>query len=164
MLREELDQQSIRNELEAGIDQLQQAGAGVMVIACNTLYGFLGQVDEQVISLPQLVTAQVASALVLCTSRARQMQVYPAQWDYLMPADQCRLDCAIDELLKGREPIEILQQIIAEQPSPTIVLGCSELSLIVSKLQVAGKRLIDPIELAVERLLEISFEARRKVA
>jgi aspartate racemase len=157
MLEGAVNAAQIREQLRDALEELRRGGAAVMAIACNTLYGFLDAPIGQLISLPQLAIQAAASPLVLCTTTSRQMGVYPAEWTYLDPSAQKQLDGAITQLLQGADADGLIREILDHQEATTVVLGCTELSLIANQLGAPRRYLIDPIDLAVEQLLAISF-------
>jgi aspartate/glutamate racemase len=67
----------------------------------------------------------------------------------------------IDQILKGCDQaaiVEHLLQIIEAHPAATIILGCTELSLFTNRLSSCVKRIIDPLDIAANKILEISFK------
>lgn len=65
----------------------------------------------------------------------------------------------IDDILKGEEENTFLDlvKIIESRPETEIVLGCTELSLFYNRLAVSNKRIIDPLEIITNKILEKSY-------
>ena len=167
MLSVEIDPVQVKKELKDCLDTLKKNGAQVCVIACNTLHAFLGEENEGLILLPDILTQEFKdrSPLVLCTTTSMRYALHKA-CSYPNPSDQARVDAIIDEILKGEEEnliVPRLTDFIEEQKENTIVLGCTELSLFASQLKVPGKTVIDLVELAAQKIVDESFSARRSI-
>jgi aspartate racemase len=168
MLSVEIDPAQVKRELKDCLDTLKKNGAEVCAIACNTLHAFLDEENEGLILLPDILAAEIkgASPLVLCTSTSTRYGLHKQSFSclYPNPSDQARVDAIIDEILKGEDETFIvpkLTDLIEEQKENTIVLGCTELSLFASQLKVPGKTMIDPVEIAAQKIVDESFSARR---
>ncbi len=168
MLSVEIDPVQVKRELKDCLDTLKKNGAGVCAIACNTLHAFLGEENEGLILLPAILAAEIkgTTPLVLCTSTSRRYSLHQQSFScfYPNPSDQARMDAIIEEILKGADETLIvprLMNFIEEQKEDTIVLGCTELSLFASQLNVPGKTVIDLVSLAAQKIVDESFSARR---
>ena len=85
--------------------------------------------------------------------------------NYPTPAIQTQVDAIIDRILQGAENVSIVKdllQVIEGVTAPTIVLGCTELSLFMKELSASTKRIVDPLEIMARKLLEKSFTNRSK--
>ncbi len=170
MLTTEIDSEVLRSELNLSLNQLRAQGAKVLAIACNTLHNFLDpdQDCEDLINLPRLLGQQLRLEeipLVLCTTTSRENNVHKNffQCSYPEPSVQLKVDKIIDRILQGAEPGPIVVDLLAlikQECTSTIILGCTELSLFVEELMVSSKKVIDPLEMLAQKLLEKSFEKR----
>lgn len=170
MLSGNIDVEKVREELKGSLCELRQNGASVLGIACNTLHAFLDEDDQQddLIHLLQEVAEKVDREipLVLCTSTSVRFSLHKRFFtcNYLDPQRQRQLDEVIQWILEGREETAVLQrliEIINGVQATTIVLGCTEISLFKNPLALLGKRVIDPLDVLAETILEKSFQKRR---
>lgn len=163
MLSSSVDSAQMRKELDSCLTQLRGSGAEALAIACNTLHLFLEEDkwSKNLVHLPKEVAKQLGGQipLVLCTSTSANAklhyQFFPCR--YPSAAAQQQTDQAIDWILKG-EPDErvmaILSAVLAkEESASTVILGCTELSLLKNPLTRLGKKIIDPLEIAAETIL-----------
>lgn len=167
MLSSDLDAVRIRGELREGLDQLRGSGASVLAIACNTLHAFLTEEDQldDLVHFPREVGAAISSLeipLVLCTSSSVRFKLHQRFFpcSYPDPSLQEEVDSLIDLILKdGKQAlaIKILERVVESQPASTVVLGCTELSIIAPLLSKRGKTIIDPLEIVANKILERSF-------
>lgn len=169
MLTFERNETQLKKELNQCINLLCQLGAEVLAIACNTLHNFLDQDHEALIQLPRVMEKELfveEIPLVLCTSTSRNYNMHRKFFMCQYPEDiiQEKLDGIIDRILRGSETLAIvndLLEIIEEEASSVVVLGCTELSLFAKELSVRSKKIIiDPLDVLAEKLLERSFENR----
>lgn len=167
MLKKVCDFRKIRQELQGCLEQLRRNGAAVIAIACNTLHTFLEHEAEasDLIHLPRTLAAEIpenAIPLILCTSTAARAGLHQNYFPcvYPDPATQAAIDEWIDSTLKGadrKRQLKALKQLIEQQKEETIILGCTELSLFFSELSQTQKRILDPLEISANKVLELSF-------
>ncbi|MBI5273937.1 MAG: aspartate/glutamate racemase family protein [Chlamydiales bacterium] len=171
MLSPAIDAKQIQNELRECLDILDNNGAGIMAIACNTLHAFLDNEETryELILLPQLVIEELQSddvPTVLCSSTSRKTDLHRRFFPCIYPdlQTQVTIDDLIDDILKGNEEhvIEKLLKVIERIPSTTIILGCTELSLFSKDLSSCNKRIIDPLDLLAIKILKKSFQNNRR--
>lgn len=167
MLEKKIDKVHLRQELASCLKRLRDNGATILAIACNTLHVFLEENEPlfDLIHLPILIKEAINSReipLVLCTSTSSKFELHKKFFPCAYPdlKTQAQVDAIINETLKGSNLqfcSEELKKIIEKQNSKTIVLGCTELSLFTPFLFVSNKQIIDPVELAVKKILSLSF-------
>lgn len=167
MLCPGMDADRLKKELSDCLRQLRQNGASILAIACNTLHAFLDEKDDldDLIHLPRSVAEEVAlldPPLVLCTSTSAQFGLHRRFFPCYYPDLQLQkeVDEIIDQILKGTdrsESLDQLKRLIQKQSAKTVVLGCTELSLFSPHLSILGKVIIDPLEVAVGKILQKSF-------
>jgi aspartate racemase len=159
MLIPPVKEEQVRRELKGCLEQLSLNGAEVCAIACNTLHAFLDNEDKgrELIELPQIVIEHVyeEKPLVLCSSTSAQKQIYNSA--YPDKRRQEEVDRIIDETLQGKSALQRLRSLIDGLQEKYLILGCTELSLYYADLQFANKVILDPLEMAASKLLEISF-------
>lgn len=167
MLTAEFDAAQIQNELRFCLDQLRKNEASILAIACNTLHAFLDENEDlaDLVHLPRLLAAEIPifdPPLVLCTSTSVRFGLHKRFFPCLYPdvETQQEVDRLIDQILRGANQQTILIElikVIQAQNAGTIVLGCTELSLLAKRLPSGNKRVIDPLELMAENILKQSF-------
>lgn len=167
MLTPEMDVEQLKKELRECLNQLRNNGADVLAIACNTLHAFLDQWEDQkdLVHLPNSLVNIIPPAeipLVLCTTTSVKFGLHKQYFrcDYPNPEMQRSIDTIIDRVLRGSDEEIIVQDlldVLQNHTSKTIILGCTELSLFAPRLQNLNKTIIDPLEVAANELLRISF-------
>lgn len=139
MLTPKMDATLLRTELRECLNQLRNNGAAVLAIACNTLHAFLEKEDEiDLVHLPKVLTGEIPPGeipLVLCTSTSVRFGVhsrfFPCQYPDFQT--QVQVDRLIDRILGGADTHLItkeLSTILESLNTTTVVLGCTELSLL----------------------------------
>jgi aspartate racemase len=167
MLSCEFNAAIVQQELREALQFLRQNGAEVLSIACNTLHAFLEGEMPGLISLPRELAREIPPGkppLVLCTSTSVKFALHKRFFPCIYPAAdvQREIDAIIDGILKGgnqKALVRKLINIIKAQAEETIILGCTELSLLAPRLMQCKKTIIDPLEIAAEKIVKISFEA-----
>lgn len=167
MLRSERDVNKLQSQLGGCLGQLRSNGASILTIACNTLHAFLDEDEElsDLIHLPRTVGEEVSHLdppLVLCTSTSVQFGLHRKFFPCSYPdaLTQREVDLLIDQTLKGIDRLivlERLERLLRTQTAATIILGCTELSLYSASLTVPNKRILDPLELMANKVLQTSF-------
>lgn len=170
MLTSGKDDVVLKAELSLSLNQLRAQGAEVLAIACNTLHNFLDaeQDREDLINLPRMLGEELCSEekpLVLCTTTSRENSMHKKFFDCCYPdsSTQIKVDEIIDRILQGAEPLPIeadILTLIEQSAASTVVLGCTELSLLSKKLASSSKKVIDPLDLLAQKILEKSFKSR----
>lgn len=156
MLSASKEREKVQRELYLCLDELQKNGAEIIAIACNTLHAFLSDKPENLIRLPEIAVDE--SALLLGSSTSAEARLFPCR----VPdrETQCELDEIIVQILKGQEKQAAvrLSSLIQRTKESTIVLGCTEFSLIRERLKCPGKTLIDPLEIAALNIINRSYQ------
>lgn len=168
MLSPARNERQISDELQDCINALKTAGAEVICIACNTLHAYLVN-QTGIVNLIQIIQSEIQrlnimELTVLCTSTAKQHGVHRQYFNcrYLDDTDQLKTDRIIDRILANsydNAAINELNSLIDRYSNSAMVLGCTELSQVVSKLQVEGKIIIDPLLLAAKKIISIAFKS-----
>lgn len=166
MLTSARDNTLLKAELSLCMNQLRAQGAEVLAIACNTLHNFLDedQLRGDLILLPEILKEKFGSSdvpLVLCTSTSRKNNLHRKYFACSYPDVfvQKQVDEIIDRILQGdRSTAKDLLKLIERETSSTVILGCTELSLIATELSESSKIVIDPLEILALNILENSFK------
>jgi aspartate racemase len=161
MLGPESNDRQISQELSQSLAQLRSNGASVLAIACNTLHAFLEEEPSDLINLPRMLCTLTTEPLILCTSTSARFGLHKRYLPcrYPAPPTQSKVDYLIDHVLAGQSKEKIssdLTTLINEQKEQTVVLGCTELSLLSPRLSPT-KKIIDPLELLAQKLITTSF-------
>lgn len=169
MLEPNISVKQVQEELKNALNELRGMGAAVLAIACNTLHSFLAEneEDERLIHLPKVLARNLSHLdrslpLVLCTSTSVRFNLHRRFFPCLYPDPpfQRELDQMIARILKGEERkaiAEQLKEMIRMQGVNTVVLGCTELSLISHQLNGLSQKIIDPLTLVAKEILTVSF-------
>jgi aspartate racemase len=167
MLSAEMDAAKVQKELSECLNDLRESGSAVLAIACNTLHAFLDDKENQadLVHFAQALAEEIPpkeKPLVLCTSTSARFGLHRKFFPCCYPDSQTQeqIDALIEEILKGAEETAIAQQllkILQAQPETTMILGCTELSLLTDQLSSCIKRIIDPLEIVAKKILEKSF-------
>jgi aspartate racemase len=152
------------------LNQLRAQGAEVLAIACNTLHNFLDpdQDREDLIHLPRMLREELGSEempLVFCTTTCSENHVHRVYFEccYPEPSVQLKVDEIIDRILQGAESLQIVADLLAlieQSNASTVILGCTELSLFAKELVGSSKKIIDPLEILAQKIIETSFKNR----
>jgi len=159
--------QQVQKQLSEALGNLRSNGAEVISIACNTLHAFLPKDEDlsDLIHLPKVIANAIPKTeipLVLCTTTSVNFALHKQFFPCVYPSEQIQkeVDKIINRVLKG-DPMEEtsrdLLKIIQSQKEDTIILGCTELSLLADRLVIQNKKIIDPLTLASEQILKSSF-------
>jgi aspartate racemase len=167
MLSPVINTTQLQIELRECLNQLRNNGASVLTIACNTLHAFLDKKDDlnDLVHLPRVVAKEIPLSekpLVFCTSTSAQFGLHKKFFSctYSNPQTQKQVDHIIDQILQGIDKkivLERLEKLLQAQAENTVVLGCTELSLFTAYLSLPNKRIIDPLEVVANKVLEKSF-------
>lgn len=169
MLGPQQDVVQIQQELYSCLNSLRNSGAETIAIACNTLHAFLREEDaDDLIILPKTpidIMDEGEVPLVLCTGTSARFALHKRYYPctYPEPSVQFYIDEFIDRILKGIPFDAFLDsfiELLKQQSEKTVILGCTEFSLLRNLLGASGKKIIDPLELTAIRLLECSFNIK----
>lgn len=154
--QQEQQETHVAAHLAEALEFLQGSGAKRIAIACNTLHAFLppkADVVSFVAETERYIRQQgYRDVLMLTSSTSRSKGLYSfsgARWPDQRA--QRQLDALIDAVLAGRGSPEALRELIERQePADAVVLGCSELSVLMQGH--AQRDLIDPLSIVAEVL------------
>lgn len=159
MLSSGMDSKRVRSELRSCLEMLRNNGAEVIGIACNTLHTFLDPCEgSDLLQIPSLVEEKIEAnenPLILCTSTSACSNLYRGVYPDI--DTQSMVDEIITKILKGENVLQELQELILKQPEEIIILGCTELSLYTKELEVPSKKIIDPLGILSEKIIQTSF-------
>lgn len=161
--------------------RLERGGADFLLLATNTLHRVAEQVQAAVeIPFVHIVDATAQAATtdgartlgLLGTAPVMEADFYRQRFaehsiDLLVPGETDRAlvhSVIFEELTRGRvedrarrEYVRIIHELTG-RGAQGIVLGCTEISLLVSPADVPGTRLYDTTALHVERAVQLSLE------
>ena len=170
MLTAAHDKGTVKKELRLIMESLQ---AKNIVIACNTLHSYI---DDSVRSdsLVHLMktTADFLSfekpnikPFVLCTTTSAEFKLHERYFECGYPSieHQIEIDNLIEKVLKGKHDkgaAATLEQIILSEAKTEqkVVLGCTELSLLLHEYPILQDRILDPCDLAVKKICSLLNE------
>jgi len=140
-------------QLRDVICNLQQNGAEVIGIACNTLYSFITLPTKELINMIQetidyVLSKKLSRVMVLATPTTIENRLYERgiEIDYPCGYDQKTINKIIDRILKGevlKEDAEDIRYIARGYDG--FILGCSELSILNDKYPIENA--IDPLRI-----------------
>lgn len=160
MLASEFEEQQVKKELQACLDELRKCGASVLAIACNTLHAFLDDNASDLVHMLESVADRLSgeAPLVLCTSTSRRFGVHKKYFPCIYPEKgvQQQVDGIIEKTLKGFDMSRELADLLRNERRKC-VLGCTELSLYADRFQEC----IDPLTVVAEEILNISFRRKK---
>lgn len=172
MLSPIINTAKLRNELSECLNQLRNNGVSVLAIACNTLHAFLEEQDEldDLVHLPRILAKEIPPSekpLVLCTSTSTQFGLHQRFFPCTYPDSQTQgqVDEIIDQILRGIDRaivLKRLRKLLQAQKERTVILGCTELSLFTKSLSLPSKLILDPLEVAANKILEKSFFKKKE--
>jgi aspartate racemase len=153
----------VQEQLKRGLEQLRANGASILAIACNTLYTFLQEEEKGLVHILTPLANQLPPLpLVLCTSTAVKRALHKDFFAcrYPLPKEQALVDEAIGLILRGDEEqaATLLAPYLASLNGDSVVLGCTELSLIASRLASPNLSLLDPLDALAQELVTLSFK------
>lgn len=166
-----------RELLIEGVHALEQAGASIIVIPCNTVHEFFDELKREtfvpVVNLLDVVADEVQqrkweNVLVLATSRTVQTKLYQKALalrdiEQVLPdeAGQKLLDQLIGRLLSDGPSVELertLHQIIRDAGGDHVVLGCTDLQLLLPP----SEDVIDSMNVLVEHTSQLFLHPESK--
>lgn len=124
-----LDDESVADQVKAGVDWLSEAGAEVIAIPCNTVHRFYSTFSRSDVRILDIVTETERLEGgdrfgVLCSRSSRNSALYG---DALYPENQAAVDATIDQVVCGLSPD--ISNLISDLGTKSVILGCTELSL-----------------------------------
>lgn len=168
------NEKQLRIELQESLDFLIEGGANYLGIACNTLHGFVKtEGAERLIKLTDVVENDIlesgyAKVLVLCTSTSLEKHVYPFSSAIFPPKNkQVIVDQLIQNVMSGEFSLHhktVLEQLITSEQDrrgfeiDAVLVGCSELSVLVDQFPLTGIVIIDPLELLANQICKKIFK------
>lgn len=126
---------SVRGQVVTGVQRLVGAGAELIAVPCNSVHEYYA--DWALLGAPALhlvreTQRQAAGVLgVLCSAQTRRARLYEEDGrSVVYPADQRRVDLAVEAVLRGGRPYlgALVDEVVAAG-ADTVVLGCTELSM-----------------------------------
>lgn len=170
------EESKVQKELKEALDFLVDNGADYFGIACNTLHGFLDGTcySDKLINLIRETQSyfsvqRYSKILVLCTNTSVQKNIHKFSSKLLPNAEEQEfVDCIIKAVLDGSfsfQDSQLLKALILskveEDPNiDTVLLGCSELSVLLDEfpIGVSGIRIIDPLDILSSKLCQLIFK------
>lgn len=169
-----LAKSSLEHSVGDGLGLLEQAGAQVVYMACNTLHGYSHLVkntsmdDISIInSATEYLQANNFNKVTVLSSRAtRREELYASALkkrglDYrnITDEEQTVIDNVIMSGMSGKNKDQAaakLRAVISNslKDSEVVVLGCTELSLIINQETIVSNQVIDSQEIALRNILE----------
>ena len=139
----------VASELKKSLQFLEDLDCNLILIACNTLHGFLDKLqnDKKLINLIDETKKQMSDqSLVLCTNTSSQKKLY---------GQNCQaVDELINKVLARKHSLSDslwLKSNIEEKADSldSVVLGCSELSVLLDEypINIDGVEILDPLEI-----------------
>src|SRR3989338_1370336 len=174
---------SVLDEEVASCKHLKKAGATRMVVVCNTSHFYLSHLRKRV-GLPfislieetsnELVRNKARTVLLLATTGTVKSNTYQDVLErtnikVFLPdkKDQERImDIVYGVKLKGvnAKHKQALQKIINKFSKKTshIILGCTELALVMKKVSMRGKHLYDPLKIVATEVIKDTLRKQAK--
>jgi len=170
----------LAQRLEMSIRQLESLGVTNIVVCCLTIHHALhllpGNLQRKILSLVELIHSAVIRSqrmhLLLCTSGAREMQVFESHplWEQAskhitMPSatDQDAIHQVIYRIKRNihkNSDIELLQRLQDRYGTDVVIGGCTEFHLMAKRMLGAGDdrvQWLDPLQIAATRIVHGSF-------
>lgn len=159
----------IQQALQESAKVLERGGADFIVIPCNTAH-FWHEVVQEAVSIPvlhmihelgqQLQEKNCSSVGLLATIGTVQTNLYQRCFkdhdiEVCIPSeeDQKHVMDAITEVKSGQkspETIEALNRIMSQLPTDTIILGCTELPILIQ----TNDTIVDPMDSLVSQAIK----------
>lgn len=119
---------SVSSQVKEGVHWLEQSGAEIIGVPCNTVHEFL---PETVVSMVKETIKTVSGRRVglLCSAQTRSSDLFgDARPIYLK--EQVEVDDIIESVIYGNRPsIDDMVYRLIRRGAEIVVLGCTELSL-----------------------------------
>lgn len=172
MLSNKTDNEIIKKELYACIDELIKSDCKIIAIACNTLHAFLPNKLTNHIKLIHMIEETRKAIqqkvdqkpLILCSSTSAKYSLHYNFFDcvYVDEEHQKMLDAMILQITEGKKIKTISQNLSfflekVHQKKP-VILGCTEFSYLNEKFPLARNHIYDPSRITSERMIDIYFE------
>lgn len=168
----------VRDQLIAGVQRLERAGADLVIIACNTVHVFQAEMQEALsIPLLSIVDETLAEARnnryakpgLLTSASSRQYQLYSAGAEKLgltpigaSDTEQATLDGIILRVMAGEQGVDEARQLQAitermvHDGADTIILGCTELPLAAAGAEFRVS-VLNANEIIIARALQMAY-------
>lgn len=162
----------IMDELQRSIHLLNNAGASIGLLACNTLHHYLAQVDFlgiDFLEIPKLILKKAAhnghkALLFLGTENSCRIGLYESssvKTVYPSVSEQQLLNSIIDRILEGKiqqqdsaKVSSIILTISGRMDFDGIVLGCTDLPVLHSRFPIQSDfPLFDSIRIPAQTLI-----------
>lgn len=176
-LEKEGDKQALVDYVMTGIHALVKAGVDFVAIVNNVTHAVFPELQAQtsvpMISIVETTVSEakrlnIKKALLLGTKVTMQGTFYQDVFkregiEVIVPSEkeQDELNTIIDtELVKAisnPESKKHYQEIIDSYPTDAVIFGCTEILLLLSEKDIAGKVLLDPTALHVNAILQYSL-------
>lgn len=178
MLCDHTSSKLVAQQLQEALLQLENQGADVLVIACNTIHLFLQQNWQQKQGFVDLIgetaaflrASQIQHTLMLATSTSVRGRLHQSWFACSYPAatGQAQVDNAIEAILAGSYTAQSSQLLAALANSAlpnrasAVVLGCTELSVLQRKYPLEENGLnshftvVDPLILGAEKACKLA--------
>lgn len=173
-------EKELAEQLADSVKRLLDAGATKIVLACNTSHYFLPEIynrvpeaEGKVLNIIEATAKKVASVKgvktvsLLASEGTIDTQIFDKalisrEIDVITPSgEEFELQRIIIESVKQRKitskEIQLLVRLINSAQSEVVIIGCTEFPVIfkeISKEQIKDKIVIDPLQCAIEILLE----------
>jgi aspartate racemase len=167
MLSKERDSAQITSELTECLRELRKSGATLLAIACNTLHAFLDPQEdlEGLVHLPQTLADErlfKEPPLIFCTSTSAELKLHQQFFPCSYPDTKIQeeVDSLIAAILKKSDSgshLATLEALLQKESANTLLLGCTELSLLSAQLKKGNKVILDPLEILAKTLLKKAF-------
>jgi len=175
----------ITNQLQTCFDSLSQQDADIIGIACNTLHMFLPQIavcNDLYVNIIDCVKKAMQelscnSFVLLGTQTTVHSGIYSnskKQQILLSPEQQAKITTIINRILAGIYDVQdvitinaMLKGLSAQKSFSTVVLGCTELSVIhknTMTIGIDGVTTIDPLALLAKNMIEMAIKSRENHA
>lgn len=164
-LKEEL----LREQLKEALNKLEKNNIDIIALACNTLHALIPQHNKLInmvnCTIDNLKENSIKKALFLGTSYSVKFQLYQNQnIEIIYPEkkEQIFIDNLINLILKNNytySDYNKLKEIIFSSKYSSIesiILGCTELSVLYSKYNEKYEFITDPLDILANKLLKSS--------
>lgn len=157
--------------------RLEQAGAEVLAMPCNTAHLYAAQIEERVgialLNMPQLACAQAAQGMELggivgvlaspATNSSGLFEGFLTEHGLISayPENEAGILASIRSIKKSgptQSDINLLQNeaaALVKSGAERVIVGCSEFSLVSDRIQ-ASVRVLDTLDVLVSAIVEFS--------
>lgn len=166
MLTEGKNERLLEKQLEECFGCFLNNGVSVAAIACNTLHAFLPSIPRHIHLIHMIEETAVfirekgwKRPLILCTSTSAEARLHERFFPcrYPDPSLQAEIDTLIDRILAEECLKKCAGRLNSLCGDETIVLGCTELSLLNERAKLNFKNLCDPNTLVADQICHLIF-------